>query len=108
MVKTAIKRTHDELEAKAAAAAKEKTSARSAKEPADPVTVAKRERDAQLRELTDEAHGANTDLGHALIHKLTTVDPTDITVAKFFVLCGRRHSTNYADRVTMPISRRRM
>ena len=32
---------------------------RSAKEPADPVTVAKRERDAQLRELTDQAHGAN-------------------------------------------------
>ena len=85
LVKTAIKRTHDELEAKAAAAAKEKTSAGSAKEPADPVTVAKRERDAQLRELTDEAHGANTDLGHALIHNLTTVDPTDITVAKFFV-----------------------
>ena len=27
---------------------------------------AKRERDAQLRELTDQAHGANTDLGHAL------------------------------------------
>ena len=85
LVKTAIKRTHNELEAKAAAAAKEKTSARSAKEPADPVTVAKRERDAQLRELTDQAHGANTDLGHALIHNLTSVDPTDINVAKFFV-----------------------
>src|SRR4051794_11333072 len=85
LVKTAIKRTHNELEAKAATAAKEKTSARSAKQPADPVTVAKRERDAQLRELTDQAHGANTDLGHALIHNLTTVDPTDITVARFFV-----------------------
>jgi hypothetical protein len=85
LARTAIKRTHDDLEAKAAVAAKEKTSARSAKEPADPVTVAKRERDAQLRELTDQAHGANTDLGHALIHNLTTVDPTDITVAKFFV-----------------------
>ena len=67
LVKTAIKRTHNELEAKAAAA-KEKTSTRPPKEPADPVTVAKRERDAQLRELTDQAHGANTDLGHALIH----------------------------------------
>jgi hypothetical protein len=71
----------------------------------DPVTVAKRERDAQLRELTDQAHGANTDLGHALIHNLTTVDPTDITVAKFFVLCRRPHRTNYADRLTMRISR---
>ena len=82
LVKTAIKRTHNELEAKAAAAAKEKASARSAKEPADPVTVAKRERDAQLRELSDQAHAVNTDLGHALIHNLTTVDPTDINVGE--------------------------
>lgn len=96
LVKTAIKRTHDELEAKAAAAAKEKASARSAREPADPVTLAKRERDAQLRELTDQAHGANTDLGHALIHNLTTVDPTDITVAKFFVyaVLGADHDSS--------------
>jgi hypothetical protein len=102
LVKTAIKRTHDDLEAKAAAAAKDKKATRSAKQPADPVAVAKRERDAQLRELTDQAQGANTDLGHALIHNLTTVDPTDITVAKFFVLCGRPHRTNWADLVAMP------
>ena len=49
------------------------------------MTVAKRERDAQLRELTDQAHGANLDLGHALIHNLTSVDATDINVARFFV-----------------------
>ena len=47
------------------------------KQPADPGTVAERERDAQLRELTDQAHGANLDLGNALIHILTTVDPGD-------------------------------
>jgi ParB/RepB/Spo0J family partition protein len=85
LVKGAIKRTHDELQAKTVAGAKEKKTARTDRAPADPVTVAKRERDAQLRELTDQAHGANTDLGHALIHNLTTVDPTDISVAKFFV-----------------------
>src|SRR5215210_976451 len=85
LVKTAIKRTHDELQAKAEAAAKEKKTARAGKAPADPVTTAKRERDAQLRELTDQAHGANTDLGHALVSNLATVDPTDITVARFFV-----------------------
>jgi hypothetical protein len=96
LVKTAIKRTHDDLEAKAAAVAKDKKAKRSAKQPADPVTVAKRERDAQLRELTDQAHGANLDLGHALIHNLPAVDPTDINVARFFVLCGRPHRTNYA------------
>ena len=105
LVKGAIKRTHDELEAKAATAAKEKKAARASKAPADPVTVAKRERDAQLRELTDQAHGANLDLGHALVHNLATVDPGDIDVARFFVLCGRPHRTNYADRAAMPTRR---
>jgi hypothetical protein len=67
--------------------------------------VAKRERDAQLRELTDQAHGANLDLGHALLHNLTSVDPADIDVARFFVLCGRPHRTNYADGLAMPMGR---
>jgi hypothetical protein len=102
LVKGAIKRTHDDLEAKAAAAAKDKKTSRSAKQTADPVTVAKRERDAQLRELTDQAHGANLDLGHALIHNLTSVDPADLNVARFFVLCRRPHRTNYADASAMP------
>ena len=102
VVKAAVKRTHDDLEAKAAAAAKEKTTARAGQQSSDLGTVAKRERDAQLRELTDQAHGANLDLGHALIHNLTSVDPTDIDVARFFVLCGCPHRTNYAERVTMP------
>jgi hypothetical protein len=97
LVKAAIKRTHAELETKATALAREKQSARAAKTPSDPVTTAKRERDAQLRELTDQAHGANLDLGRALIHGLATVDPGDIDVARFFVLCGCRHSVNYAD-----------
>jgi restriction endonuclease Mrr len=107
LVKAAIKRTHDELDAKATAAAKEKKTTRSAKQPTDPVTVAKRERDAQLRELTDQAHGANLDLAHALIHNLTSVDPANIDVARFFVLWGRRHSANYADGSAIPQSVRR-
>jgi ParB/RepB/Spo0J family partition protein len=96
LVKGAIKRTHDDLETKVAAAAKEKMSTRSSKAPPDPVTVAKRERDAQLRELTDQAHGANLDLGHALVHNLTTVDPSDIDVARFFVyaLLGADHDSS--------------
>jgi hypothetical protein len=80
LVKGAIKRTHAELQTKAEAAAQEMKAARAGKAPPDPITVAKRERDAQLRELTDQAHGANLDLGHALAHNLTTVDPTDISV----------------------------
>jgi hypothetical protein len=94
LVKGASKRTHDELEARAATAAKEKQTARASKVPADPVAVAKRERDAQLRELADQAHGANLDLGHALVHNLAAVDPGDIDVARFFVLCGHPHRTN--------------
>ena len=34
------------------------------------MAVAKRERDAQLRELTDQAHGANLDLGVSLMQHL--------------------------------------
>ena len=96
LVKGAIKRTHADLEAKATAVAKEKQSARADKAPADPIAVAKRERDTQLRELTDQAHGANVDLGHALIHNLTSVDPTDISVARFFVfaLLGADHDSS--------------
>jgi hypothetical protein len=105
LVKEAIKRTHAELEVKATAAAEEKSAARRNTRPADPVSVAKRERDAQLRELTDQAHGANVDLGVSLIHHLAAVEPDDLDVARFFVLCGRRHRTNYADRLTMWISR---
>lgn len=96
LAKGAIKRTQDDLQAKAAAAAKDKKTTRVSAAPADPVTVAKRERDAQLRELTDQAHGANLDLGHALIHNLSTVDPTDIDVARCLVyaLLGAHHDSS--------------
>jgi hypothetical protein len=96
LVKGAIKRAHDDLQAKAEAAAKEKKTARSAEPPTDPVTAAKRERDAQLRELTDQAHGANLDLGHALLRNLTSVDPSDTSVARFFVfaLLGADHDSS--------------
>ena len=93
LVKAAITRTHGDLEAKAAAAAEHKKTQRTAGPAADPVAVAKRERDAQLRELADQAHGANADLGTALISHLAAVDPADLTVARFFVyaLLGADH-----------------
>ena len=46
------------------------------KQPADPAMVARRERDAQMRQLTT-GPTAPTELGNALIHTLTTVDPGD-------------------------------
>jgi ParB/RepB/Spo0J family partition protein len=104
LVKGAIKRTHAELEAKATAAAKEKKDTRMSKQPADPVAEAKRERDAQLRELTDQAHGANLDLGVSLMQHLAAVEPDDMDVARFFALCGHPHRTNYADGLAMPMS----
>ena len=59
------------------------------------MSVAKRERDAQLRELTDQAHGANLDLGVSLIHNLAAVEPDDLDVARFFVyaLLGADHDS---------------
>ena len=84
LVKGAVKRTAEELDAKAAAAAKEKQAQRAGKAPADPLTVAKRERDQVLRELADQAHGANLDLGVALLGNLACVDPADMAVARFF------------------------
>ena len=96
LVKGAIKRTHDDVQTKAAAAAKENKTARGAKAPADPVTVAKRDRDAQLRTLADQAHGANLDLGVSLMHNLAVVDPTDPDVARFLVyaLLGADHDSS--------------
>src|SRR4051812_23900903 len=93
LVKGAVKRTHAELEAKAAAAAAEKKAKRSGRGDDDPLALAKRERDAQLRELQDQAHGANLDLGVALMHELAAVDADDLDVARFFVyaLLGPDH-----------------
>jgi hypothetical protein len=66
------------------------------------VTAAKGDRDARLRQLADQARGANLDLGASLLNGLSTVDPADMDVARFFVLCGRLHSKtrrarDYAD-----------
>ena len=91
LVKAAIKRTHSELESKAAAAAEHKKTQRTAgsrrirsRSPSASAT--------QLRELADQAHGANADLGTA--HPAPgRVDPADLTVARFFVyaLLGADH-----------------
>jgi ParB/RepB/Spo0J family partition protein len=85
LVKAAIKRTVQELEAKVAAAATETKAQRTAKTPTDPRQQAERERNRQLRELADQAHGANLDLGSQLLNNLATVDPNSMTVARFFV-----------------------
>jgi hypothetical protein len=108
LVKAAIARTVTELDAKVAAAAEDKKTTRSDRangRPADPLHQASRERDRQLRELADQAHGTNLDLGAALLTGLSTVDPADINVARFFVLCGRPHRSGYPERGVMPSER---
>jgi ParB/RepB/Spo0J family partition protein len=106
LVKGAIKRAHSTLEQKVADRAAERSTSKATNKPVDPAAVAKRDRDAQMRELADQAHGINTDLGTALITTLASVDPTDMDVARFFVyaLLGADHDsspyTQTGDRIT--------
>jgi hypothetical protein len=44
-----------------------------------------RQRVEQPRDLADQAHGVNLDLGWDLLNGLSKVDPLDINVARFFV-----------------------
>jgi hypothetical protein len=57
---------------------------------------------AQQREFARRAHAVNLDVGAALLGGLSTIEPASMDVARFFVLCGRPHRTNYADGGTMP------
>jgi ParB/RepB/Spo0J family partition protein len=85
LAKTAISQTVETLRSKVAAANAEKKQSRRTAGVADPATRARRERDAQLRELADQAHGVNLDLGVSLLNSLACVDPADMNVARFFV-----------------------
>jgi ParB/RepB/Spo0J family partition protein len=95
LAKTAIKRTVEELRIKAAEVAERKKQERkrSGGGPIHPIAEANRERDQQLRQLADQAHGVNLDLGGSLLNGLSTVDPCDVDVARFFVfaLLGADH-----------------
>jgi hypothetical protein len=89
LVKAAITRTVSELEAKVAAREQERKAARQSQKntgaPADPAAEAEREHRRRMRELSDQAHGVNLDVGAGLLTGLSTVDPADVTVARFFV-----------------------
>ena len=85
LAKGAVKRTTEQLRAKAAAAKSEKRSIRAKTgAPADPIAEARREHGRQLRELADQAHGANLDLGGNLLTGLASVDPASMDVARLF------------------------
>src|ERR1019366_582578 len=87
LAKSAVKRTVEQLRARAAELAEQRKQdrKRTGGAPVDPVGEAHRERDRQLRELADQAHGVNLDLGDSLMNNLSTVDPASMDVARFLV-----------------------
>lgn len=87
LAKDALKRTVEDLRARAADVAEQKKRdrLRGADQPENPAVEVERMRDMRLRELADQAHGVNLDLGSRLLKGLSTVDPFDMDVARFFV-----------------------
>jgi ParB/RepB/Spo0J family partition protein len=88
LAKGAIKHTVEELREqseRAKAERKQAASRRNSSQPEDPVEDARCDHSRRVRELAEQAHGANLDLGWALMNNLATVDPADMSVAKFFV-----------------------
>jgi hypothetical protein len=65
-----------------------KKAVRKPKGPADPLADVRPSATPVARGCR-HVHGANLDLGVALITGLTVVDQADINVARFFVICGR-------------------
>jgi hypothetical protein len=83
--KQAIKRSVEELRTRVAEVAQERKAAKASGRPVDPEAEARRERGRELRTIAEQAHGANLDLGWALMNNLAVVDPaTDMNVARFF------------------------
>jgi hypothetical protein len=69
----------------------------------DPTAQALRDHRRAVRELGEQAHGVNLDLGAGLLTGLSVIDAAqDMDVAWFFVLCGYPHRTTYADAAAMP------
>jgi hypothetical protein len=97
LVKCAVKRTVEQLREKAAALVEQRRQdrQRSGGAQTDPTAEADRERDRQFRELADQAHGVNLDLGQSLLNGLSTVDPSSVDV----VIWGRRRRVNDVNRM---------
>ncbi len=85
--KQAIKRHVQTLTDRVSEMAQERRSDRAerAAAPADPAREIHREHGRRMRQLAEQAHNVNTDLGWSLRNGLSVVDPADINVARFFV-----------------------
>jgi ParB/RepB/Spo0J family partition protein len=87
LCKQAVRRTVEQMRARQQHVAEELKAAKAAgtsQQPADPKANARRQHGRRMRELAEQAHGANVDLGWALRNGLAAVDPADLTVARFF------------------------
>ena len=88
LVKQAIARTVDRAGgARSPSAPPSRQASRTGDRSSPRIRSPRRERDErrQLRELAEQAHGVNLDLGAGLLNGLATVDPADMNVARFFV-----------------------
>jgi hypothetical protein len=105
LAKNAVARTVDELQARVATRAQDKSAgAQGQRQPgAHPARRARHRAPRPDARAHPRAHGVNLDLGAALMTSLASVDPADINVARFFCLCGRPYRANYADGATMPM-----
>lgn len=87
LCKDALKRTADEFTERAAQLACQRAAQKTLDltgKPVDPAAEPKREHRRQTRQFAAQAHGVNIDLGWSLRKGLGTVDPSDMTVARFF------------------------
>jgi hypothetical protein len=105
LAKQAVKRHVQTLIDRLAEHAQERQSERTerAAAPVDPAQQVNREHGRRMRQLAEQAHNVNTDLGWALRNGLNTVDPSDMTVARYFVFAllqgdGDEGYATYGDR----------
>jgi hypothetical protein len=75
--------------------------------PPDPYAELDSDHKRKQRDLAVQARPANLALGDQLLRDAAVVDPASLDVAKLFVLCRRRHRTNYADASAMQTAGRR-
>lgn len=87
LCKQALNRTVEDLRTTAAEGTERRKAEQAAGRDAkaeDPQAAPRREHARRTRQLAVEAHGVNLDLGWALRNGLSSVDPADIHVARFF------------------------
>jgi ParB/RepB/Spo0J family partition protein len=85
LCKQAIRRTVEDLRARAAELAEQRRTERAAGRTVDPAAEARREHGRRMRQLAEQAHGANLDLGRSLMNGLACVDPASMDVARLLV-----------------------